>query len=247
MSVQPILGRGSVTLTCPVCKNSFRRNPGSASRAVTCSRTCKWNAYKLRLITSRPKTRNGVAVQPWTEAELEFLRANYRREGAKQCGVKLGRAAQTVAQQARKLGLNRHKTRPWTADERQFLRQNETRSVSWLMAQLGRSRESIQYASRELGISARRKAVDWWSTGEVAAIFGVHPEAVAGWVDRGLLYGLRVAARWRITPAAVHRFIHDHPTRFNIGKVDQISFIDVCKGEGLAKSEKGRNRTAGDE
>ena len=52
---------------------------------------------------------------------------------------------------------------------------------------------------------------DYLSTPEIAARFGVTRLTVLNWIHGGKLEALRIGGRWKVTPEAIDRFIHQTP------------------------------------
>jgi hypothetical protein len=169
------------------------------------------------------------------------MRSHYRADGYKALAVRLNRTRDSVAQMARTLGLARQKAGRWTAEDDTLLEANMHRPWNWLEAKLGRSVHALKLRAAQLQLKRRDFARGFWTPSEVADIFGVNANEVRRWISKGMLQARQSTsdlAMWQIVPSAVHQFIHAYPTAFNIGRVDPISFIDICGGEGLPRAEK---------
>lgn len=227
-SAGPAKGRGSVVHICPVCREAFRDMPGQYR--VTCSNACRKVALRQKFF------KGGVGFgKEWTPAEIEIVRSRYKLDPAKQIATQLGRSIHAVHSKAQGLGLNTERKPAWTEADLEFLRENSDRAWKWLAIKLKRSPGAVKRMAYLQRIAKPRAD---WTAADVAAIFGVTGDTTSHWLDRGWLEGVKHGRDWHVTPAAVHRFIHAHPTRFNIAKVDQLSFIDICRGQGLTPDEK---------
>lgn len=228
-------GKGSAIVTCEACQERFRVAAGRKASARFCSWECNTLARHRGLVRPRPKTRHGaLRVKPWAEQEIELLRREYFTAGPTALGRKLGRSKGSVQVKATLLGIVRQKPLRWSEQDEAWLRDHFSR-YSWaaLAKKLGRTETAIKLKADRLGIG-RRDSAEWDATA-VAAIFGIDRNSVLRWIDRGWLRAeknkhLGSMGSWQIKPEAVRRFVQEHPSAFDVRKVDQISFIDLMLG-----------------
>lgn len=229
-------GRGSVVRTCEICGQRFRI-PRHRAQVPThgrfCTIACTTMARHQGLIQIRRQSWKGRKLKPWTAQDVELLQRRYREDGAAALAEQLGRTSGQVKGQAKKLGLTAgRKDRFWTREDEDWLRDNIAR-MSWaaLAKYLGRTVFAVQLRAKMLGAS-RVDGSDLWTASQVALIFGVDRSTPTNWIERGWLKGTKVdhiggAGTWHISPTELLAFVGKHPRRFDIGKVDQISFLDL--------------------
>lgn len=59
----------------------------------------------------------------WTDEQVRYLRANFRKKTAKEIGYHIGKSVDSVAYMAHRIGISK-KREKWTADEREFIKQH---------------------------------------------------------------------------------------------------------------------------
>lgn len=166
----------------------------------------------------------------WTQKELDLLEEHYATRGAKWCAKHLRRSRQSVAHKARRMGLtNRSRRSSWTPEEDAILEAN-FRTMPWrkLVERLGRCRDEVFVRAARLGF--RHRFPDHWTADEAAPVLGVDPSTVCDWVARGWISAKKIDGAWRISTAALRRFVYHHPHRLSPDKVDWLSFVDLCIG-----------------
>lgn len=143
-----------------------------------------------------------------------------------------------VKHRAQRLGLARTKEKPWSAGEVTYLEANFHRlSAVTIARRLGRTVTAVALKAKRLGI---RKGDEGYTATALAEAFGVDPHSVVRWIDRGLLHATkRNSGRERdmyyISDQAVRQFVAQHPSEFDLRKVDQLWFIDLMT-DGLRRS-----------
>lgn len=85
----------------------------------------------------------------YTDCEVAFLEANYRRMGAAWCAEKLGRKVTSIYTKAHYMGLPAGSR--WTPEEREFMEAHYPEmGEQWCADKLGRTRNAV-----------RNKAYEW--------------------------------------------------------------------------------------
>lgn len=173
-------------------------------------------------------------------AEREaYLRTHYRPSVrgmsariAQVLGVPKWKACKWASELGLTTGLQRQGAALWTADEDAFLEKHlHTRHVNWIAKQLGRSVTAVVVRTKRLALS---RLPDGYSQTDVALAFGVSRDTVERWQRRGWLRSSFVPVEGqphRITDADMLRFIQAHRSAFELGKVDQVWFLDLVCGE----------------
>jgi hypothetical protein len=188
-----------------------------------------------------------VKPSPWTltpERE-QFLRANYT--GVKGNPAEVAERIQVPAWKvkvwAAELGLTwkQEGRKPWTAEEESFLWTHcGTRTVTWMARQLKRSVNSVAVKIKAMRL--RRRISEGYTATELTECFGVDHRVIERWARAGWL---RVQTRgyelerdaWAVTDAAILEFIEEHPTDFDLRRVNQIWFMDlILSGKVIAKA-----------
>jgi len=188
----------------------------------------------LALIRRKPPT--------WvlTPERDRYLREHYnpRERGTSlRIGRVIGVPAWRVKRWAAELGLcaTMKKQPDWTPAEVAFLEEHiGTRSVGWIARALKRSLTAVQVKAKRLQIS-RRDCRDWYTADALALAMGHDPTTVARWIRTGKLqaerYGENHAdgrpAMYRVSEAAVLRFLREHPAAYQLAKVDQVWFLGL--------------------
>lgn len=132
-----------------------------------------------------------VKANPWTPAEVRFLKRFYGKMPVPAIAAKLGRSVHSVYSQAQARGANkttrRHRT--WTKDEIQYLRDHYGVMATRLVArQLKRSVRAVRIAASVHGVVASNRdriatrTVDAWGM-----MLGIHPGTISTWARRGRL------------------------------------------------------------
>jgi hypothetical protein len=197
--------------------------------------------------------RNGYIRQPandWIDAQI-------RREYAtgapklKPLARRLSRTLGWVKWRAGELGLrNPASTEPyasWTAAEDAIIEGaiDDDASVRLMKKRLAaagyrRSLESIRRRVWGLHGGFRR---GYYTSGEVAALFGVDRDLVQKWINAGALIASRRpgqsmdagrssgARHYKISPHAISRFMREHPTLWDHRKMRREALLEFLLGE----------------
>ena len=128
---------------------------------------------RSRESVKRMKNKLGIhAVRKWTQEEVAFLIDNYSKMTTQEIAEKLGRSIDSVRGKILLLGLRkRSKPRPqdmrriqrkWTKEEIEFLKKNASKMTLYELGEkLGRSRESVRWKARELGLKVKSEQPLW--------------------------------------------------------------------------------------
>lgn len=185
----------------------------------------------------------------WTPERDQLLRERYdsRLKGrAAEIATALGWPAWVVKNRAGRLGLAHpgpKDRRDWTPKEESFLRNHAgSRHVHWMAKRLGRSETSVVLKLKRMQISRR------WREGstlrDLELCFGCDHHAIDRWIRAGWLHGRRRGTRrngnggrgngpadpWVFTDEHILAFVREHPTAFELRKVDQEWFLDLLLG-----------------
>lgn len=156
---------------------------------------------------------------PFTEAEDEFVIANYSSMKLKDMAVQLERGWGSVQQRidllikARKLKRDgRYYRRPWTEEEETYLAENwgvvSTKSIA---RHLGRSSDALKIRTTRVLKIAKKDNV--YTMRQTARIFGVDDKTPLRWAERGWLkckragYHCGGGIAWNFSHESIERFI----------------------------------------
>jgi hypothetical protein len=151
-----------------------------------------------------------------------------------------------IKRQAARLGLTRHADRrPWSAGEVSQLAQLVgTVSLATIAKRLCRPESSVVNKLRRICTS--RRVQQGYTMRELMACFGESHTKIGEWIKKGWLRPhFQGTARhigsggdiYRVRENDIVDFNRTHPLEVNLGKVDQIWFLDLVllKGRELAK------------
>lgn len=93
----------------------------------------------------------------FTEAEDDYLRANYRTVPYRVLAEHLGRTKLSVQHRIRDLGLTKNVLRRWTPEEDEVIRSSGERTLADVACQLGRRESEVSARTRVLGLDPWRK------------------------------------------------------------------------------------------
>jgi len=83
-----------------------------------------------------------------------------------------------------------------------------------------------------------------YTVADLCELFGESAKAVRGWIDRGLLgKPMRSARELRFSERAVRRFIRDHPSEYNLARVNCLWFVMILFPE-VPKAEMPKGEAA---
>jgi hypothetical protein len=172
------------------------------------------------------------------EAEA-YLRGHYKpavNGSAQKCAAVLGvpkwRACKWAAELGLTTGVYRRNSPDWTREQDAFLEKHAgRRHVNWISKQLGRSITAVQVRIKRLSLS---RLPDGYGQSEVAQAFGVSRDTVERWHRMGLLrshFKPLEGQPYRFTDRELLEFIRNHPTAFQLSKVEPVWFLDLVLGE----------------
>jgi hypothetical protein len=141
-----------------------------------------------------------------------------------------------IKRQAARLGLTLHTDRrPWTAGEMNLLEKLVGRVSSATIAKrLRRPESSVVNKLKRIGAS--RRVRNGYSMCDLELCFGEDHHKIARWIQNGWLRDRLQGTRrhdgngndiHRIREKDILTFIRAHPQEFNLGKVDQMWFLDL--------------------
>lgn len=206
--------------------------PTGKTHAQYCD-DCRWRHRRKRL---------KYALTPERRA---YLQANYRpaeRGTSARCAAALSVPKWRVNRWAAELGLTsgispRWHAPAWTPEDDAFVAQHlHTRHPAWIARSLKRSLTAVLVRVRRLGLS---RLPDGYSETDVALAFGVSRDTVERWRVKGLIrtrFQPRAGQPFRYTDGEVVAFIRAHRTAFEIGKCDQLWFLDLLLDGGQLKA-----------
>lgn len=216
--------------TCQQCGASFQASSAQrspSSRAKWCA-DCRWS--------KRGKTPTYVV----TPERDELLRQRYDssvRGRVAEIAAALSWPRWKVQRRAAELGLAtppKVAHRPWTDDEVALLRRYAgNRPIGWMARRLKRSRSSAAEKLKSLRISVARER-DGYTITELTLCFGVDHNVIRRWIRRGWLRGRRRNGLhapafdldpWVFTDADIAGFLSEHPTAYELRRVDQAWFL----------------------
>ena len=93
----------------------------------------------------------------FTQAEDDYISANYRTVPYRVLAEHLGRSKLSVGHRVRDLGLTKNILRRWTPAEDEVIRSSRDRSQADVARQLGRRASEVSSRSRVLGLDSWRK------------------------------------------------------------------------------------------
>ena len=140
-----------------------------------------------------------------------------------------------VYRRAQNLGLSRIKERVWSQEELQLLERFAhllPTSIAKRFRQRGFSRTASAIHSK-LGRSGLRESHDFYCARRCAEFFGVDSNVVLRWIRLGYLEALERREEshgnrtWLVDDTRVQRFVRNHPTLFDIRRVDQVWFLNM--------------------
>jgi hypothetical protein len=141
-----------------------------------------------------------------------------------------------IKRQAARLGLTLHMDRrPWTASEMNLLDKLVGRvSSSTIAKRLHRPESSVVNKLKRIGTS--RRVRNGYTMRDLELCFGEDHHKISQWIKNGWLHDHLQGTRrhdgngndiHRIREKDILTFIRNHPQEINLGKVDQMWFLDL--------------------
>lgn len=218
--------------TCQQCGAAFKAssaNRAPSGRAKWCD-DCRWS--------KRGKAPTYVV----TTGCDELLRQRYDpsvRGRVAEIAAALSWPRWKVQRRAAELGLTQPPKvahRPWTDEEVALLRRYAgKRPIGWMARRLKRSHSSVAEKIKALHISIARER-EGYTMRELALCFGVDHNAIRRWIRRGWLSGQRRNGvhdaafdldPWVFTDSDLVAFMAEHPTAYELRRVDQAWFLGL--------------------
>lgn len=155
----------------------------------------------------RPVVNPPMPKRPWTDAERETVRLEYRhnRESVARLAHKLDRTENSIKGVIQQLGITRsHGRKRWTRkDDQRLIDLAGAVSMPRIAQILGRSTNSVVVRSKRLRISLRDRT-GWNTARDVARLLGVDDHWVRTRLQSGVLPGTRYTAQGDAAKLDVH-------------------------------------------
>ena len=208
------------------------------------------------------RRRSAKVKYTWRPEHDAYLKANYfgglnRRFQVLSHMVRLtGTPRWYIKRQAARLGLTMQMDqRPWTHAEMKVLEKLVGRVSSATIAKrLGRPESSVVNKLKHMGTS--RRVRDGYTMRELELCLGEDHRKIADWIKNGWLQDRLQGTRrhdgngndiHRIREKDILRFLKNHPQEINLGKVDQMWFLDLVLLRGREVPEAKTSRVEVDE
>lgn len=174
--------------------------------------------------------------RPFTPDEDAFLIAHYPTTTLKDMAVHLDRGWTRIQQRINILIRRGHLERrqrcynpPWTQTEIEYLADHwGLKPDAEVARKLGRTVDACKvYATRRLRLA---RSDNFYTSRQVARIFGVNSHVVIRWIEAGVLAGKPspVACgsrhRWRIDDPALQRFVKRFPYHYDRTRIERNSY-----------------------
>lgn len=190
----------------------------------------------MKITMSPARSVRPVPPRLFTPDEDAYLIANYHRQQLREMAAHLDRSWGVVQQRIevliRRGTLDRSRRfyhRPWTEQEDEFL---HSRWGLWpdekVARHLKRTVDACEIrATRHLDIS---RSMQFWTSRQVAELFGVDNHLVVDWIATGQLHAVKspVGAgkrlRWAISDEAICDFIQQHPHEYDPKRIEWGSY-----------------------
>lgn len=239
-------------MLCHECGSTIEE--GRQDRAPILARFC------LKCRSARRRRYN--VKYAWLPQHDAYLRAHYYGGLHQRGRVILELARQTgfprwyIKRQARRLGLTMHQDRqPWTQVELDALDRLLGRvSAATIAKRLKRTETSVVMKIKALGHS--RRVSECYTMRDLEECLGEDHRKIQKWIARGWLRDrLQGTSRHDGNGQDIHRFsekdilafIKQHPQEINLGKVDQVWFLDLVLLRGAELLGSARSHRTQDE
>jgi hypothetical protein len=184
----------------------------------------------------------------WEEHEKEYIRLHYKGTDASKLDMAkaLGRTRGSVDHCVRMMGLQKYRCNLWKPSDDEYLKENVGRySVQIIANRLHRSPNAVVIRLKMLKLHRRNKD-GWYSTKEIADIFGCSAGHVRGLIESGKLiaerHGIGGAGNmWEVRRAAAKNFICRYPDELQNRNVDILQFVDILTANGVKYNLQGVN------
>ena len=227
------------------------------------ARTRAASALARYCLKCRAERRRHAKVKyTWRPEHDAYLKANYfgglnRRFQVLSRMVRLtGMPRWYIKRQAARLGLTMQMDRrPWTHAEMKVIEKLVGRVSSATIAKrLGRPESSVVNKLKRMGTS--RRVRDGYTMRDLELCLGEDHHKIIGWIKNGWLQDRLQGTRrhdgngndiHRFREKDVLHFIKNHPQEINLGKVDQMWFLDLVLLRGREVPEAKTSRVEADE
>ena len=186
----------------------------------------------------------------WTVARDELLRSRYDghvKGRSAEIGRALGWPSWVIKKRAAALGLTRDwpaNRRAWTRQEESFLRRSAGHfSLHYMARKLNRTDTQVAIKCKRLAVSTRAR--DGYTMRHLELCFGVDHHTISKWIRTGWLPNRRrdefepnedpARRSMCLTDRDLKRFILEHPTAFELRRVDQEWFMGLILGYTVRK------------
>lgn len=132
----------------------------------------------------------------------------------------------------------------WKPEDVEYLEKHFQRDrAEGIAKRLGYTVEAVRNKAYSLDLTQRHD--EGYTLAAVCDGFGVTHGTAKRWIDQGWLKGERRLNHasndpWTFTPENIRAFIRDHPLDFNLKRVDQLWFLDVCLDLGSLSRQRSR-------
>ena len=208
------------------------------------------------------RRRSAKVKYTWRPEHDAYLKANYfgglnRRFQVLSHMVRLtGMPRWYIKRQAARLGLTMQMDRrPWTHAEMKVIEKLVGRVSSATIAKrLGRPESSVVNKLKRMSTS--RRVRDGYTMRDLELCLGEDHHKIIGWIKSGWLQDRLQGTRrhdgngndiHRIREKDILRFFKNHPQEINLGKVDQMWFLDLVLLRGREVPEAKTSRVEVDE
>lgn len=208
--------------------------------------------YAVYCAMCRPKHRGKPAKYVLTPHIEAYLRMHYDVTSGRGMSHRLAKALNVpkwrICRWACYLGLSRTvKPAPWSLEESALLeRFIGKRSPEWIQRHHLKARSVTAICVKAKRMQFSRRDFDDYTGRQLAVAFGVDAKTVGRWIEQGKLKATRWGTartpaqhgdHYRITQDAVRRFVREHPSTFDLRKVDQLWFLDLVFGSHIGARE----------
>jgi hypothetical protein len=190
--------------------------------------------------------RDRIVVQQhrdWTQDEIEYVKVKYKRtdKSKKEIAQALNRTFGSVDHIIRLLGMQKYKCQKWSKKDDDFLIENVGDMTPNKIARLlHRTINSVVLRLKYLKLHRRNK-IDWYSTGDVAEMFGCTSSLIRTYIESGKLkaqkrYDNAKNIMWEIRRNNLREFVISYPFELNGKNCDIVQIIDLVLPNGIKYS-----------